>query len=318
MQIFFRIVFFMIITVNSSNISAELYTVKNGDSLRKILSKHGFEGSDRDIYLEVNRVVEINSAAFRNSNADRIYPGMQLEIPNYRPEPEPEPDPLPEPEPPKPVAVGNLTIQQGDVQIIRGSETLNASDNTEIYSGDRIVTAPHTRTKMHMQDGSLFELGPLTEFLLDEFIPEQQTSDNLPDSTTEKGNILTTLIRGVSRIVTGSIGQNDKSRFIARTKVASIGIRGTDYTVRFCEGVDCGELIGTSVAVVDGGIQLSNDKGQVEINKGEFARVESAYSEPFTAPLPEGFLNLDTNIKEVVTDKGWLQKILDTFISIFN
>ncbi len=320
MFLFFRTIFFMLFALISSSLAAETYTVKKGDSLRKILVEHGFEGSDRDIYFEVNRIVALNSSAFKNSNPDRIYPGMQLDIPNYYPEPEPEPEPqpLPEPEPPKPVVVGTLNIQQGDVQIIRNSDTVDATNSNELYSGDRIVTAAGALSAMHMQDGSLFELGPQTEFLLDEFIPQQQSTDGVSDNESSKGNIITTLIRGVARIVTGSIGLNDKSRFMARTKVASIGIRGTDYTVRFCEGVDCGQLVGTSVAVVEGGIQLANDKGLVNINKGEFARVESADSEPFTAPLPEGFLDLNTDIREVITDKGWIETVLDTLKSLFN
>lgn len=302
----------LILCLISQPLLAIQYTVEKGDSLRQVLFDHGFSGNQQDIHYEVNKVVTANPDAFRQSNPDRLKPGSQLSLDNYRPEPvitapEPEPEPVT-------ATIGQLDIKQGKVQIIRQQETLDATRNSPLYSGDRIITQNSTIASMRMRDDSLFELGPDSDLEFTEFnLPNRDNQDTSDDN----GNVITTLLKGVARVVTGTIGKHDRSKFVAQTRIASIGIRGTDYTLRYCEGTSCGQLAGTSVAVVDGGIQLGNKAGKVELDKGEFARAESAESAPFEAPMPEGFLDLNIDIADVSTESGWIQSWIDSIWSWF-
>ena len=153
------------------------------------------------------------------------------------------------------------------------------------------------------------ELGPNTEFIIDEY-RWLESGDKTINPLQAAGRAIVTLAKGVARVVTGKIGKINKSDFKLKTHAGHIGIRGTDYTVRYCQSENCGDLSGTSVAVVYGGIGLNNSGGEIELNKGEFARAESADSVPFTAPMPKGFLDLNLDVKDVkVVEPSLWQKI---------
>jgi len=218
--------------------------------------------------------------------------------------------PKPEPEVVPPPNIGQMEVEKGSASIVRNEEPHVVNTYSELYSGDKIVTAANSQTRLEMKDGALFELGPNTEFLIDEY--EWPAEKNgLIDRA---GIAIITLFKGVVRAVTGKIGQFDKNSFRLKTSAASIGIRGTDYTIRYCAGDNCGDLAGASVAVVDGGVSINNEGGKVDLNKGEFARAESANSVPFTAPMPEGFLDLALDASEVaVTESSWWEELLEVF-----
>ncbi len=308
----------LLILTSTQAIAAD-YIVQPGDSAIKIIIEQGFSGNSQELLYEVKSIVSTNPHAFRKNNPNRLIPGSRLMLPDYLPTPEVEPAPqkatLEE--------VGHIYIKQGTVNIIRNNEALDAHNDAELYSGDKLITSENTITQMKMLDGSLFELGPNTEFSLDKFILPDSTvkpgaSPNEKSSLIDRtGQAITTLITGAARIVTGKIGQYDKSKFISRTSIASIGIRGTDYTVRYCE-TDCGQLTGTSVAVTDGGINLTNEAGMVELDKGEFARVEDAGIAPYSAPLPAGFFDLSVDATQIEVPKaGWWKSLIDTISSWF-
>ncbi len=229
--------------------------------------------------------------------------------------PEPEPEPVKIVEPVMPASIGRLIVIQGNVEILRQGKQEAASSDTALYSGDQIITSQNTQARLIMSDETLFELGPNTVFHIDEFnwhSPDQEATNQSasPESTSQA---IVKLVKGVARAVTGQIGKLNKSNFKLKTDAGIIGIRGTDYTVRYCSGENCASLDGASVAVVDGGVGLKNTGGEIELKKGEFARAESANSVPFAAPMPEGFLDLTLDISDVkVIEPGWWEEIVET------
>jgi len=294
----FALVFF------SLQVFADEYIIKKGDSVRKILLTHGFKGNEKEMHFEVQKVVKQNVNAFKNGDPNTIYPGTVLILNNYIPELEPEPEQILLP------VIGKMNIERGEAKIIRSEETQTVIKTSDLYTGDKVITLSDALTKVEMNDGTLYELGPYTEFSIDDYY----YSDDQNSLLDKAGRVTTTLIRGVVRAITGKIGQHDKKNFQFKTVIASIGIRGTDYTVRYCDGNNCGALTGTSVAVVDGGINLKNSSGEISLDKGEFARVESANSKPFSAPMPAGFLDLDLDVADVkVSDPSWWSKLINFF-----
>lgn len=317
MNLINKISIILLLIIPGMHAHALEYIVQPGDSVNKILREQGFSGDRQQIYHEVNKVFSLNPDAFIKRNPDRLIPGARLELSEYRPVVEVKP--VAAPVPVRPPEAGHIIIEKGIVNIIRNNASLQADTDSELYSGDTLITSANTITQLKMLDGSLFELGPNTEFSLDKFsLPDSTTNSNSQSSIIDKtGQVITTLIKGVARIVTGKIGQNDRSRFVTQTSIASIGIRGTDYTLRYCEA-DCGQLKGTSVAVIDGGINLNNEAGQVELKKGEFARAESASSIPFSAPMPEGFLNLSIDVAQIEPQEdSWWKRLKGNVTSWF-
>jgi len=84
------------------------------------------------------------------------------------------------------------------------------------------------------------------------------------------------LITGAFRAITGSIGKLQKSKFEVETRVATIGIRGTD----FWGGFTFGDAL--DVALLGGkGINIRNGSGRVDIDKvGLGTTVKSSTSVP--------------------------------------
>lgn len=293
---FFLLQRFLLITLTliATQSYASEYIIQNGDSLSKILVDHGFEGDARQMFFETRKVYQNNTHAFRRNNINLLIPGATLSLPEYTPEPS---------------LAGILNVKQGEVRILRKDSTLSTQQSSELHSGDVILTMQKTQCRLDMQDGGLYELGPNTKFSIDDYMFRE--NEGLLDKASRA---VVTLLAGIARSVSGRIGQENRHNTQFKTGIATIGIRGTDYTVRFCEGDDCGQLSGTSVAVVDGRVVLKNDSGELPINKGEFAIAASADSAPYSAPMPEGFLDMSKAISDVNTaNQSWWQKLLELF-----
>ena len=73
-------------------------------------------------------------------------------------------------------------------------------------------------------------LQPSTIFRVNDyrFVPQQKTGNSL----------VLEIAKGGLRMVTGAIGKQQPNAVAVKTPVATIGIRGTGFTVRLCKG-DC-------------------------------------------------------------------------------
>ncbi|MDH3768576.1 MAG: FecR domain-containing protein, partial [Gammaproteobacteria bacterium] len=116
-----------------------------------------------------------------------------------------------------------------------GSRTALRKGST-VQSGDTIVTSANGRVQMRMDDGGLLALRPQTEFVIEEFnFPSAAGSSSASNGEPRS---FFALVKGGFRSITCAIGKADKSDYRVRTPVATIGIRGTDYTAVFCD-TDC-------------------------------------------------------------------------------
>src|SRR5690606_35388775 len=117
-----------------------------------------------------------------------------------------------------------------------------------VYPGEMISTGPNSYLNIKFTDGGMVLLRPNSRFQIEEYRYTGTTVD-----TTERGNsspnveaepednAFFRLLKGGFRAVTGLIGKNDRERFRVRTPVATIGIRGTDFEARLCDG-DCFDI----------------------------------------------------------------------------
>lgn len=148
-----------------------------------------------------------------------------------------------------------------------------------VDSGDRIVTTANGRVQLRMEDGGLLALRPKTEFVIEEF--NFPASVGGPVATTGEPRSFFALVKGGFRSITGAVGKSDKSDYRVRTPVATIGIRGTDYTAVYCEA-RCGKGMteGLYVGVADGGVVLRNDGGELDLEPGQYGHVRDGASAP--------------------------------------
>lgn len=133
------------------------------------------------------------------------------------------------------------------------------SRGAELIAGDTVFT--HSgRTQLRFTDGAFVSLQPNSEFRIDEY-----RFDGKVDGS-ERG--VFSLIKGGLRTITGLIGRSNRNNYRVSTSVATIGIRGTEYTMAYAE-----RLSGT---VGQGEIAVCNVAGCLNVANGESYLVAKA------------------------------------------
>ena len=118
---------------------------------------------------------------------------------------------------------GNIQFASGDVSAVNTKgEKRSLSKGALINQGDTISTGADARAQIRFSDGALISLQPQTQFRVDGFQYDGKTDGS------EKGFF--SLLRGGMRTITGLIGRFNRENYKINTPVATIGIRGTEYT----------------------------------------------------------------------------------------
>src|SRR3982074_799746 len=183
---------------------------------------------------------------------------------------------------------GRFLLAVGDVVVARGQAEIRAATGTPVQSGDTIRVGPASNAQIRLADESIVGLRPGTIFRLDEFAYSGQGDGN------ERS--LFTLRKGAFRPVRGAIGRlHSRERYAVRTPTATIGIRGTHYTVVHCDndcgGVDRGSISnGTYGGVTDGRIEVVNQTGEHEFAANTFFYVATASTASQNLIAPPSFL----------------------------
>ena len=181
---------------------------------------------------------------------------------------------------------GRFLLAVGDVAVARGQAEIRAATGTPVQSGDTIRVGPASNAQIRMTDESIVGLRPGTVLRIDAYEYSGQAE---PRS-------IFSLLKGGFRTVTGAIGRlHSRERYAVRTPTATIGIRGTHYTVVHCDndcgGADRGSIAnGTYGGVTDGRIEVANRTGEHEFGANAFFYVATASSAPQNLIAPPNFL----------------------------
>ncbi len=120
---------------------------------------------------------------------------------------------------------GTVTFATGDVSIIRADKSIvKAAKNDAVNAGDSIETKMG-RLQLALVDGGKVSLQPNTIYKINkyEFSGKEDGSEYA----------FTELVKGGLRTISGLIGHKNRERYQLKTAVATIGIRGTEFTVNF-------------------------------------------------------------------------------------
>ena len=315
-----KIIFvFLILLANPVYAETEEYTVEKGDTLLSILKSKDYGDTYQQLQPFVQQIVDLNPDIFTNSSVDKIFPGITIILPanpnrvivQPEPEPVPEPEPLPEPEPeplpePEPV-IGVVKVLKGNSLIRRKSDAIEVPGQTELIESDIVITGPDSVAEVRMADETVFKLGPDSTLNVSNFSISSSQAEQ------PEGSLIASIIAGAIKVTTGLLAKHKANQYqISSLFTATIGIRGTDFTVRACsEKPACGDLFGVSVAVEEGGISFSNSVATLDLNKDEFTQIKSSEETPVAAPIPEGFFDLELGVDELQVEKSILQRIVD-------
>lgn len=156
---------------------------------------------------------------------------------------------------------GNAQIVGNDGQsraAVRGGE-LFAGETVETFDG---------RVQLRFRDGASMSLQPATRFRVDEYRFVEQNGEA---STGDRGFF--SLLKGGFRTLTGLIGKQQREQYKVDAAVATIGIRGTDYSAQLTEA-------GLSLSTFGGLVEVCSNAGCALVRPGETLVVADRDSKP--------------------------------------
>ncbi|BBO19726.1 MAG: hypothetical protein HKUEN07_35510 [Rhodocyclaceae bacterium] len=133
----------------------------------------------------------------------------------------------------------------------------------EIASGETIDTGSG-RAQVRFSDGAQVSLAPQTQFRIDDYRFSGQADGS------EKGFF--SLLKGGLRTITGLVGRTNRDNYKVNTTVATIGIRGTEYSVTYGNSIN--------VTTGEGSVEVCNAAGCLILNSGETGYVPDANTRP--------------------------------------
>jgi len=185
---------------------------------------------------------------------------------------------------------GKVLTAGGDVLVLRGSQILRLSGGAAIESGDQIHTGADGKALIVFTDSGLIWIRSNSDFVVDEYSYENGRGG--------RESAFFSLLKGGARSVTGLIGRRNRMSYRLRVSVATIGIRGTDFSVVMCQR-DCKDSDGGLAAkglygeVLEGRIAVTPLDDRVlerEFAAGEFFYLADERSAPTPLFLPPPFL----------------------------
>lgn len=162
----------------------------------------------------------------------------------------------------------------GDVQVTpKGGSSTRLAEGQRVDKGTALKTGPNSGVTIRFDDGQMLALTSNTSLVIDEY----RFNPHKP----EEGGIITSLLRGGIRTVTGLIGKATPQSVQVTTPVATIGIRGTDFQL-FIDG----RLF---ISVGEGAIGVANASGEAVFDgaKLPLGIVPDAQTRPRAATLSE-------------------------------
>ena len=154
------------------------------------------------------------------------------------------------------------------------------------------VTTQDGRAQMRFRDGAYVSLQPQTQFKVENYVFDGRGSSN--------ENAVMSLLKGGMRTITGLIGKTNRDGYKVQTTTATIGIRGTEYSVTY----DAGGSV--SMFVAGGAIAVSNQAGTTVVPAGQSVRVDSQNSAPETSD-EKPFLPPDGNRTQIAAPQNPIQ-----------
>src|SRR6267154_1424610 len=185
---------------------------------------------------------------------------------------------------------GKVLTAGGDVLVLRGSEILRLSGGAAIESGDQIHTGADGKALIVFTDSGLIWIRSNSDFVVDEY--------SYANGQGGRESAFFSLLKGGARSVTGLIGRRNRMSYRLRVSVATIGIRGTDFSVVMCQR-DCKDSDGGLAAKglygegLEGRIAVTPLDDRVlerEFAAGEFFYLADERSAPTPLFLPPPFL----------------------------
>lgn len=159
---------------------------------------------------------------------------------------------------------GRIDFAVGDVRALAADGRSRAVAKGATFDSGETIETGEGRAQLRFTDGAQISLQPRSQFRIDDY----RFSGKVDGS--EKG--LFSFVKGGMRTITGAIGRANRDNYKVTTDVATIGIRGTEYSVAYGNSI--------TVTTGEGVIEICNAAGCLILNSGETAYVANGNTQP--------------------------------------
>ena len=182
--------------------------------------------------------------------------------------------------------IGDIILHTGNAVIEQDGEDVKAEDDLDIFQYNTVKTGKG-KVAIGFIDDTRVDVTEHSKLIIDEFVY---------DPNTKTGSLSLKAALGTIRYASGQIAKTDPTNVQIKTPTATIGVRGTDFTMTVDE-------IGSSTIILlpscdtngfcfVGEITVESDAGQVIMNTAFQATTVDTISSP---PLPPVILSLEEN-----------------------
>ena len=127
-------------------------------------------------------------------------------------------------------ASGQFTFVTGEVAVFKASgERRAAVQGAPVDRGDRVVTGANGMAQLTLVDNARLSLRPNSEVHIERYVDRPDSGDG----------VVLSLARGTLRAFTGLLSAASRDKFNMKTRVATVGIRGSGNILHACEGKEC-------------------------------------------------------------------------------
>ena len=152
-----------------------------------------------------------------------------------------------------------------------------------VYQGETIITSSSSFVNIEFTDGGRVLLRPESRFAIERYQfagGATQPAAQAGAAPAQQEGAFFHLLKGGFRAVSGLIGHVRHEDYAVQTPVATIGIRGTDYEIRYCNG-DCLDIQpvpkdGLYAGVKAGSIGLTNGNGTTVTGTNQYTFIGGA------------------------------------------
>ncbi|MES2188684.1 MAG: FecR family protein [Pseudomonadota bacterium] len=182
---------------------------------------------------------------------------------------------------------GKVLALAGTATIERAGQQVPLQPGASVESGDVLTVGDRSTLQVRFTDESVVALRANSQFRIEDY----RFTKNA-----ETDRSLLGLLKGGMRTITGLIGKANQKNYSVQTATATIGIRGTHFSVVSCNN-DCTrpdgtrEPNGTFGGVTDGRITVSNQSGSKEFGQQDYFHVPSVGAPPVQLLAPPAILN---------------------------
>jgi len=118
--------------------------------------------------------------------------------------------------------IGTVTAMRGEAFAQRsGNIQKTLKMGSHVQRGDQIVTKANSRVQILLNDDTVITVGSNTTFKFDSYFFDGS----------EKSKVEMHVVKGFFRSLTGQIGKIAPKSFKVKTDLATLGIRGTDFSI---------------------------------------------------------------------------------------